>query len=159
MSILDKRREIKKYNTLLKNKVTSFLVQYRKKYNAFPITTINKLVKQNSYKKLAKLIIYDNPIESSVALSDLQKRYKGIKGKLNPSYYNPVIRGFNVDAKKASNNESIKDIYTKYCHQLDAEFKQLDLDLDYCVATLKALNKALAEYNKKNKASKESVEV
>ena len=157
MQILDKRREIKKYNTMLKTKVTSFLVGYRKKYNAFPIATINKLVKLNNYKALAKLIIYDVPIDSSVAVSDLQKRYKGIKGKLNPSYYNPVIRGFNVDAKKASSNESIKDIYNKYCHQLDAEFKQLDLDLDYCIATLKALNKALAEYNKKHKASKESV--
>ena len=142
---------------MLKNKVTSFLVQYRKKYNAFPITTINKLTKQNNYKVLSKLIIYDVPIDSSIALSDLQKRYKDIKGKLNPSYFNPIIRGFNVDAKKTSNKESVKDIYTKYCHQLDAEFKQLDLDLDYCVATLKALNKALSEYNKKNKASKESV--
>ena len=150
---LDKKRDIKKYNVMLKNKVTSFLVQYRKKYNAFPIATINKLTKQNNYKALSKLIIYDVPIDSNIALSDLQKRYKGIKGKLNPSYFNPIIRGFNVDAKKTSNKESVKDIYTKYCHQLDAEFKQLDL----CVATLKALNKALSEYNKKNKASKESV--
>jgi hypothetical protein len=48
----------------------------------------------------------------------------------------------------------MRDIYNKYSHQLDAEFKQLDLDLDFCVATLKALNRALSEYNKKNRKPK-----
>lgn len=149
---LDKRRDIKAYNIKLKSKITSFLVSYRKKYDAFPITSINKLTRHDSYKALSKLIIYDVSIEPNVALKDLQNRYKGIKKKLNPSYFNPVLRGFNQDVKKASSNESVKDLYTKYSHQLDAEFKQLDLDLDYCIATLKALNKALSEYNKKAKS-------
>lgn len=161
MGIFDKRRDVKKYNVMLKNKVTSFLVSYRKKYNAFPIATINKLTKLSSYKALSKLIIYDVPIDANVALSDLQKRYKGIKPKLNPSYYNPVIRAFNSDARKASSDASVKEIYTNYTHQLDAEFKQLNLDLDYCVNTLKALNKALSEFNKKHKTQvkKESVDI
>ena len=121
MQILDKRKDIKKYNLMLKNKVTSFLVGYRKRYNAFPISTINKLVRQNNYKVLAKLIIYDVPIDSKVALSDMQKRYKDIKGKLNPSYYNPVIRGFNVDAKKASDSNSIKGIFVSIFSVVEKE--------------------------------------
>lgn len=145
---LDRRRDIKSYTVKLKSKITSFLVPYRKKYDAFPIQTINKLVRQDSYKALSKLIVNDVPIEANVALKDLQTRYKNIKKKLNPSYYNPVLRGFNQDAKKAS-DEYIKEIYKNYVHQLDAEFKQLDLDLDFCIATLRALNKALSEHNKK----------
>ena len=98
--------------------------------------------------------INDVSIEPELAVRDLQERYKGIKKKLNPSYFNPILRGFNQDAKKTTSKESMRDIYTKYSHQLDAEFKQLDLDLDFCVATLKALNKSLSEYNKKNKVVK-----
>lgn len=151
MGILDKNREIKKYNTLLKSKVTSFLVGYRKRYNAFPISTIDKLAKNSNYKALSKLIIYDVPIDSSIAIKDLQSRYKKIKPKLSPSYFNPIIRGFNSDAKKTKSNESIKELYTAYLHQIDAEIKQLNIDLDYCIATLKALNKALVQFNKDHK--------
>jgi hypothetical protein len=148
------RKDLKGYNTKLKSKVTSFLVSYRKKYDAFPISSINKLVKHTNYKALSKLIINDVSIEPELAIRDLQERYKGIKKKLNPSYFNPILRGFNQDAKKTTSKESMRDIYNKYSHQLDAEFKQLDLDLDFCVATLKALNRALSEYNKKNRKPK-----
>ncbi len=148
------RKDIRGYNVKLKSKITSFLVSYRKKYDAFPIGSINKLTKHTNYKALSKLIINDVSIEPELAIKDLQERYKGIKKKLNPSYFNPVLRGFTSDAKKTTSKESMRDIYTKYSHQLDAEFKQLDLDLDFCVATLKALNKSLSEYNKKNKVVK-----
>lgn len=159
---LKKRKEIKDYTNRLKNRVTSFLVKYRKRYNAFPIGSINKLVKHDSYKYLSKLIINGVSIETPIAIKDMQKKYNGIKKKLNPSYFNPIIKGFISDAKKAGNDTSISSLYSNYCSELDAEFKQLDLDLDFCLNTLKSLNKALKEYNTKNKhlkfSSEESVE-
>ncbi|MBR6907677.1 hypothetical protein IKN40_04170 [bacterium] len=158
--MLEKRREIKNCTTLLKSRVTSFLVKYRKRCNAFPISTINKLVKHDSYKHLSKLIINEVPIDTNIAVKDMQKRYNGVKKKISPAYFNPIIRGFISDSKKASNVSSIKDIYKSYCSQLDAEFKNLNLDLEYCLETLKALNKSLKDYNTKNKkAISESTDI
>ena len=144
-----KDKLIKTDTILLKQSVTSFLIQYRKNYKAFPISNINKLARHNSIKNVSNMILNDKPIAPTVAIKLIQDRYKKIAKKTNPSYFSSVIRGFQNDCRRAKKIEDVKELYKNYDNELKSIFKEMDLDLKYCINGLKALNKVLKENTKK----------
>jgi hypothetical protein len=146
---LEKSRTISDYNTLLKAKITSFLVNFRENYNRYPIKLVNKLVRHNSIKRVSKLIVNGVSIETSIVIKEIQKKYKQLYKKLNPRYFNPTIKAYKHDAIRVSETKEVKKVYETYCKQLDVEFKEMRQDLDFCISALKAINEEIKKGQKK----------
>ena len=145
----DKDKLVKTDAIMLKQQVTSFLIQYRKNYKAFPISDINKLSRHNSIKKVSNMIIDGKSIEPAIAIKLIKDRYRKIAKKTNPGYFSSVIRGFLNDSRKTKTIDDVKELYKNYDTELKSIFKEMDLDLKYCVNGLKSINKSLKDYNKK----------
>ncbi len=134
---------VRKYKTLLKSDVTSFLVSFRRKYRVFPIKLLNELSKNSSYKNLKKLIVNGVSIEPVVLIKDINKKYKQLGKQLNPSYFNPTLRAYTKDSIRCSDESEVKVIYKNYLDELKRQFNDMDMDLSFCLEGLKAINKAL----------------
>lgn len=146
----EKKKLVKSYHTLLKSDITSFLVSFRRKYNLFPIKELKKLDRQHSYKKVSKIIINGNSMEASIGIKEVKTRFNQFNKKINPSYFNPILKGFLRDANKCENEQEMKRVYNDYRKEINLEFKQFDIDLRFCIDGLKAINRSLREYNTKN---------
>ena len=149
MAFVEKVTIIKKYKLLLKNDVTSFLVSFRRKYNVFPIKLLNELSKNSSYSNIKKLLVNGVSIEPNVLAKDVNNKYKGLKKKINPSYFNPTLKSFTKDALKCKDESEIKVIYKNYSDELKRLFKDMNDELSYCVESLKAINIALKSNKRK----------
>lgn len=134
---------VRKYKTLLKSDVTSFLVSFRRKYRVFPIKLLNELSRNSSYKNLKKLIINGVSIEPVVLVKDINKKYRQLGKQLNPSHFNPTLRSYTKDAIKCSDEKEVKIIYRNYLDELKRQFNDMEMDLGYCLEGLKAINRAL----------------
>lgn len=140
---------VRKYKTLLKSDVTSFLVSFRRKYRVFPIKLLNELSRNSSYKNLKKLIVNGVSIEPVVLIKDINKKYKQLGKQLNPSYFNPTLRAYTKDSIRCKDESEVKVIYKNYLDELKRQFNDMDMDLSFCLEGLKAINRALKENNKK----------
>ena len=154
-------KEIGQYNAMLKKKITSFLMEFRAKLNRYPIKDINKFVNHYSYKQLGKLIINGESIEGPVVVLQIQKKYKELKKKANPSYFNVILQNYRHDATKAKRNgrPTVKEVYKEYNEELLSSFKQMELDLDFLTSGLKEIVKYIKAFNKSNLKGKNNIEI
>ena len=146
----DKKKTTKSHHLILKSNITSFLVSFRKKYNKFPIKDLGR-VGRISYSNIRKMIINGVSLEPKIAVREIKKKYVELGKKSKPSYFNPILRSFIKDASKCKSYEEEKQIFNSYKNELESEFKQLDIDLSFCINGLKEVTKALHDYNIANK--------
>jgi hypothetical protein len=111
---------------------------------------LNELSKNTSYKNIKKLIINDISIEPIILIKNINKKYRDLKRKTNPSYFNTVLRAYTKDAIRCSNEVEIKIIYKNYLDDLKKQFNDMDMDLNFCLEGLKAINKEMKTENNKN---------
>ena len=146
----EKRKIIKAHHLILKSEIVSFLVSFKKKYSKFPIKDLGR-VGRISYSNIKNMVINGVSMEPKIAVREINKKYVELGKKTKPSYFNPILRSYIKDAAKCKNEKEEKDIFNTYKTELESEFKQLDIDLNFCIAGLKSVTSALHEYNKANK--------
>ena len=143
----EKHKIIKSHHTILKSTIVSFLVSYKKKYNKFPIKDLGR-VGRLSYSNIKDTVINGVSMEPKIAVREIKKKYKEIGKKIKPSYFNPILRSYLKDALKCKNDSEEAHIYRNYKAELESEFKQMDMDLMFCLNGLKEVTKTLHDYNK-----------
>jgi len=90
-------------------------------------------------------------MEPKIAIREIKKKYDDLGKKIKSSYFNPILRSFLKDALKCKNIEEEKEIFSSYKSELQSEFKQMDLDLSFCLNGVREVTKALHDFNKTNK--------
>ena len=156
MKLVKKTKEQKEYLLRLKSNISSFLVNYKKRYQLFPWSLVNKISKMK--------IITDTPITvhgTEFTVKELIKeinKYKGkIQSRIKPSYFNFILKAYIKDSMNKTGNELSK-VYRQYNEQLNLQFKEMKDDLFFCLDALKELNKVVKNEKKKQPVS-ESVEL
>lgn len=149
-----KKSKQKEFLNTMKNEITAYLLNFKKRYQRFPWREINKI----SYlKKFSNVPI---TVRGKVfSLKELQKEFNSYKNKLRaqlkPSSFNYILKAYMKDSKGKDDKE-IKRVYETYEKELQSVFNQMNTDLLFCLDTLKELNKGLKKEKKKMLNVKES---
>ena len=151
-----KSKEQRKYLLRLKNEISSFLVNYKRKYQRFPWSQINKVSKVKLYSSVA-ITVNGTKFTVKELVKLLNTNKKKINGKLKASSYNYILKAYIRDSYKQSGS-SLKSVYSSYHLELQKVFKEMDYDLLFCLNGLKELNKALKNSEKQRKLMKESTD-
>lgn len=155
--MLVKTKEQKRYSSKLNEEIKSFLVNYKKRYNLFPWNTVNKV---SRIKDIKTTVVTIDSIEYTVP--ELVKRVNQInnklKSELKPSYFNYILNGFYSETKHKSGSD-VELIYNDYSNQLKLVFKDMQIDLGFCLSALKEINKIMKANEKIVKESLEREEI
>lgn len=149
-----KKSKQKEFLNTMKNEITAYLLNFKKRYQRFPWREINKI----SYlKKFSNVPI---TVRGKVfSLKELQKEFNSYKNKLRaqlkPSSFNYILKAYIKDSKGKDDKE-VKRVYETYEKELQSVFNQMNTDLLFCLDTLKELNKGLKKEKKKMINVKES---
>lgn len=149
-----KKSKQKEFLNTMKNEITAYLLNFKKRYQRFPWREINKI----SYlKKFSNVPI---TVRGKVfSLKELQKEFNSYKNKLRaqlkPSSFNYILKAYMKDSKGKDDKE-VKRVYETYEKELQSVFNQMNTDLLFCLDTLKELNKGLKKEKKKMLNVKES---
>lgn len=145
-------RDQRQYFGLLKTDISNFINDFNKRYKKFPwdkVITIDKYVDKN---QVIKINNHDYTVKSYI--DDVKKIRTNLKNKLKKSYYNYILEAY---IKEAKNYNTPKQCYDNYKKELKIIFKQMKLDLIFCLDGLRSVNTVLATKQKLNKIAKESV--
>ena len=131
----------------LKNEISSFLVNYKKKYQRFPWSQVNKVSKIKLYSS-TPITVNGSKFTVKELVKVMNMTKKKINGKLKPSSYNYILKAYIRDSYKQSGS-NLKSIYNSYHTELQKVFKEMDYDLMFCLNGLKELNKTLKDSQRK----------
>ncbi len=136
----------KVYLLKLKNEVTAFIENFKKRYQLFPWNKVNQLKK---FELRSNIPITVNGTDFSVMelVKEINKTKNKIQGKLKPSYYNFILKAYIKDSMDKTDT-NLHSVYTEYKEQLNESFKESRQDLAFCLEGLKELNKAFKRDNK-----------
>lgn len=149
--LVRKTKEQKEYLLKLKNEISNFLVNYKKRYQLFPWSQVNKVSKLQLNSQLPVKV---NETEFTVKelVKEINKTKTKIQNRMKPSDYNYILRAYIKDSMN-KDKEGSKMVYNEYNEELQKVFKELKIDLLFCLEGLKQLNKSL-----KSNIVKESVD-
>lgn len=136
----------KVYLLKLKNEVTAFIENFKKRYQLFPWNKVNQLKK---FELRSNIPITVNGTDFSVMelVKEINKTKNKIQGKLKPSYYNFILKAYIKDSMNKTDT-NLHSVYEEYKEQLNESFKESRQDLAFCLEGLKELNKAFKRDNK-----------
>lgn len=139
-----------KYYKLLNNDITDALTNFNKKYEKFPIKTLGRVSRASYFKNVKNLSVNGVSMESNILIREIKNRYNDLKKKSKKSYFSFILRSFLKDASMCKSEQEIKNLYPHYKKEMDAEIKQMNLDLNFCIEGLKEVTKSLHQYNIEN---------
>ena len=131
----------KEYFLKLKSDTMDFITNFKKRYELFPWSRINKLKKIGARSNIS-IKINGVPFTVLSLSQEINKMNNKIKMRLKPTYYNFILKAYIRDSKGLDDSQ-ITEIYNVYKEQLDANFKETKQDLIFCLEALKELNKVL----------------
>ena len=152
-----KTKEQREYLLKLKDEISSFLVNYKKRYQRFPWSQVNKVPKLKLYTSVP-ITVNGTKFTVKELVKIINSTKKRINGKLKPSSYNYILKAYIKDSYKKSGS-NLKSIYNTYHIELQKVFKELEQDLMFCLTGLRELNKTLKSIDSKKKYTKESVDI
>lgn len=126
----------KRYIQYIRDDVYNTAAKFKKRYQIFPW---NKISKVPSKKYTNKVKVFDTEFTVKELLNEIKKAKARIKLKSEPKFYFPILNGFVMDLRGTS-DEEVKALYKTFKTQLDNEFKSVEMDLEFCLTSLKALN-------------------
>ena len=149
--LVKKTKQHRLYLLKLKNEVSSFIVNFKKRYQLFPWTKVNKLKK---FKLSPSTTITVNGTEFTALelVKEINKTKVRLQSKLKPSFYNYILRAYIKESMNKTGSD-LTAVYNIYKEQLELRFKEANTDLMFCLESLKELNKA---YKTNSKVVKES---
>ena len=150
--LVRKTREQKKYLLKLKSEVSDFLINYKKRYQLFPWSQVNKISKLQINSNSP---INVNGIDFTVKklVNEINKTKSKIQSRMRPSYYNYILKAYIKDSMN-KDGKQLKDVYNQYNEELQNVFKEMRMDLLFCLEGLKQMNRALKPDNKKKHEKK-----
>ena len=155
--LVRKTKKQKEYLLKLKKEVSDFIINYKKRYQLFPWNEVNKVSKlQINSNSPIKVNGIDFTVKKLV--SEINKTKPKIQSKLKPYHYNYILKAYIKDSIN-KDNKLLEEVYNQYKEELQSVFKEVQLDLLFCLEGLKQLNKALKPEKKKIKKNTESKKV
>lgn len=144
--LVKRSKDHKKYLLLLKKDINDFIENFKKRYQLFPWSEVNKLKK---IQLNSNVPITVNGVSFTVLelVKEINKIKVKIQNQLKGSYYNFILRAYTKDAMNKTGAD-LTSIYNSYKDQLDQSFKQTKEDLLFCISALKEINKLLKKDNK-----------
>lgn len=136
-----KRSKVQKENLLkLKKEIVDFTADFKKRYQLFPWSKVNKLTK---IEMRSSSPITTNSSEFTVMslVKEINKTKTKIQNRLKPSYYNFLLKAYIKDSMNLEDKQ-VNSIYKEYEEQLNCLFKETKQDLIFCLEGLKQINKA-----------------
>lgn len=136
-----KRSKVQKENLLkLKKEIVDFIADFKKRYQLFPWSKVNKLTK---IEMRSSSPITTNSSEFTVMslVKEINKTKTKIQNRLKPSYYNFLLKAYIKDSMNLEDKQ-VNSIYKEYEEQLNCLFKETKQDLIFCLEGLKQINKA-----------------
>lgn len=136
-----KRSKVQKENLLkLKKEIVDFTTDFKKRYQLFPWSKVNKLTK---IEMRSSSPITTNSSEFTVMslVKEINKTKTKIQNRLKPSYYNFLLKAYIKDSMNLEDKQ-VNSIYKEYEEQLNCLFKETKQDLIFCLEGLKQINKA-----------------
>ena len=136
-----KRSRVQKENLLkLKKEIVDFTADFKKRYQLFPWSKVNKLTK---IEMRSSSPITTNSSEFTVMslVKEINKTKTKIQNRLKPSYYNFLLKAYIKDSMNLEDKQ-VNSIYKEYEEQLNCLFKETKQDLIFCLEGLKQINKA-----------------
>lgn len=139
--LVKKTKEQREYLLKLKSEVSDYLLNYKKRYQLFPWNKVNKIAKlQMNSKTPINVNGTDFTVKKLVKEIDTIKAK--IQSRMRPSYYNYILKAYIKDSMNKQ-GKPLKDVYHQYKEELQGVFKEMKLDLMFCLEGLKQLNKTL----------------
>lgn len=149
--LVRKTNEQKIYLLRLKKDITDFLINFKKRYKLFPWEKLNKVTKLNlEYQET--IVVNETEFTLKELVKIINRTKSNLQSKLKPSYFNFILKAYIKDSMNQKEG-GIKPVYKQYKEELDNIFKEMKLDLTFCLEGLTQINKV---YNPKKKIIKES---
>lgn len=131
----------KRYIDYMRKDIYDTAAKFKKRYQIFPWSKINQLSKLKSEQKVK---VFNTDFTVKELLLDIKKTKARIKTKSEPKFYFSYLNGFVRDLR-GMDDEHTKELYNTINERLQNEFKTVEMDLEFCLASLKALNSLLKE--------------
>lgn len=152
--MVKKTKEQKLYLLKLKTEVSEYLINYKKRYQLFPWNKVNKISKlQMNSTTPIKVNGTDFTVKKLV--KEISGTKSKIQSRMKPSYYNYILKAYIKDSMNKEGKQ-LKEVYNQYKEELQGVFKEMKLDLIFCLEGLRQMNKTLKS-QKKDSVIKESV--
>ena len=136
-----KRSKVQKENLLkLKKEIVDFTTDFKKRYQLFPWSKVNKLTKIEM-RSSSPITVNGSEFTVMSLVKEINKSKTKIQSRLKPSYYNFLLKAYIKDSMNLEDKE-VNSIYKEYEEQLNGLFKETKQDLMFCLEGLKQINKA-----------------
>ena len=145
--LVKKTKEQRENLLKLKNSVTSFIINYKKRYQLFPWSLVNKISKNKNIASMS-ISVHNTSFSVKELIKEINKTNNKIKTKLKPSYYNFILKAYIKDSMNKTGSDLTK-VYKEYDEQLNLSFKESKQELIFCLDALKELNKVIKSESKK----------
>ena len=149
-----KSKEQREYLLKLKKEITAFLVNYKKRYQLFPWSQVNKVSKMK-LNSTTPIVVNGTKFTVKELVKVINTNKTKINGMLKPSSYNYILRAYIKDSYRQTGS-NLKNVYDTYHLELKNVFKMLNQDLLFCLQGLKEMNKVLSKDIKDGKNINES---
>ncbi len=136
-----KRSKVQRENLLkLKKEIVDFTTDFKKRYQLFPWSKVNKLTKIEM-RSSSPITVNGSEFTVMSLVKEINKSKTKIQSRLKPSYYNFLLKAYIKDSMNLEDKE-VNSIYKEYEEQLIGLFKETKQDLMFCLEGLKQINKA-----------------
>lgn len=134
----------KRYIEYLRDQVYNNTAKFKKRYKLFPWSKINRV----PVRKYTNVINFsDKEYTVKELINEIKMAKQRIKTKIEPRYYFHYLNGFNKELR-GCNNETSKKLFKQFKERLDNEFDAVESDFDFCLSSLRALNKFMKSESK-----------
>ena len=149
--LVRKTREQRAYLLKLKSEIIAFLENFKKRYQLFPWTQVNRLKKFN-LNSSSPITVNGTSFTVMELVKEIRRTKTKIQSKMKPSSYNYILRAYIRDSMNKTGDE-LTEIYNIYDEQLQVSFKETKQNLEFCLDALKVLNKTFKTENSSIKES------
>ena len=137
-----KKSKQRVYISMLKNEITDFVTNFKKRYNIFPWNKILRLSK-SELRSSVKVSLRGNDYTVMSLVNEIKNKKKFLDNSLKSSYYNHYIFAFIKESKTCTNDNEYQKVYDAISKEFSAECEKIQSEFTFCVESLAAINKAL----------------
>lgn len=157
--LVRKTKEQKKYLLQMKSDISDSLINFKKRYQLFPWSQVNKVSKLK-INSMTPINVNGTDFTVKSLVKEINKTKTKLQSRMRPSYFNYILKAYIKDSMNKDNNQ-LKILYNQYKEEIDNVCKEMQSDLLFCLEGLRQMNRALKPEKKKiqkNTTVQESVD-